>query len=432
MLRNIFVASIIAFGFASSLWGPFNAMLFYLWIAYFRPDGWLHTNWVTSLNLSFVVGTLTLLLSLVRFDDLRPRLNLGVLLLICAFAHTLLSATYSIDPDRSWAWWVEFSKVLVIGLLITMLVNTERRMRLALLVIVLSLGFEAVKQGWAQLVLNPGAANQNPHVVLGDNNGVALGMFMLAPLAGALVSTSTGLERRFHQFFMGGIIIRGLTTYSRGGLLAALVVALHATARSRHRLRMLLGIAMISGALLAVMPQSFWDRMGTITASEDERDASAEGRLYFWGLALEMARDHPFTGVGFNAFPEAYNLYDRSEGAYGYGRAVHSTWFGMLAENGYPGLLLLLGLIVYSFVTAGRMIRETSADPEFHRVNAMARALQGSLVAFVVGGSFLNGQYSELLWHLFCLTIALDGVLRRETARSAPPLREPAGVPVMA
>ena len=59
-----------------------------------------------------------------------------------------------------------------------------------LIVIGLSLGFEAAKQGWAQFILNPGASNINTHPALGDNNGVALAMFMLVPILAALGATA--------------------------------------------------------------------------------------------------------------------------------------------------------------------------------------------------------------------------------------------------
>ena len=47
MLRNVFVALIILVGLAHSLKGPFYAVLLYLWVAYFRPDAWLWTNWIS-------------------------------------------------------------------------------------------------------------------------------------------------------------------------------------------------------------------------------------------------------------------------------------------------------------------------------------------------------------------------------------------------
>jgi O-antigen ligase len=118
--------------------------------------------------------------------------------------------------------------------------------------------------------------------------------------------------------------------------------------------------------------------MGTITVSGDERDQSSEGRLYFWTLARRMAGDHPWTGVGFNAYSRAYDRYDEDNGAYGEARAVHSTWFGMLAENGYPGLIILLAVIVVALRSTKVAARGAALSPDQLEMAAYSKGLQAS------------------------------------------------------
>ena len=56
-MRDIFVLIFIIAGvFASIGGGPFYALLFYLWNAYFRPQEWVFTGWVASLRLSYVTA----------------------------------------------------------------------------------------------------------------------------------------------------------------------------------------------------------------------------------------------------------------------------------------------------------------------------------------------------------------------------------------
>jgi hypothetical protein len=62
------------------------------------------------------------------------------------------------------------------------LADDVKKFRLVLLTISVSLGFEATKQGWAELLIRPGAPNMNTLPLLGDNNGVAVGILMLVPL----------------------------------------------------------------------------------------------------------------------------------------------------------------------------------------------------------------------------------------------------------
>jgi len=52
-MRNIFVALIVLAGTGAAIvGGPFYALLFYLWNAYFRPQEWVFSDWVFSLRLS--------------------------------------------------------------------------------------------------------------------------------------------------------------------------------------------------------------------------------------------------------------------------------------------------------------------------------------------------------------------------------------------
>ncbi len=317
MLRNIFVALIILIGLAYSLKGPFYAVLLYLWIAYFRPEAWLWTDWITAVNLSFVVGILALGLTVLFFSQAKWRFNLSVGLLGLFFLQSLISTWTSVAPVWSWNWWTEFAKVLVIGYLIIIHTTTERRLRTLLIVIALSLGFEAAKQGWAQFILNPGAANNNTNPAFGDNNGVALAMFMLVPILAALGATSPRWAARGMFWLLTvGVVFRGITTYSRGGFLSAGALAVVSLIRSKHRVRVLAAIVLVSALILPVMPQEFWNRMETITTAEDNPDESAAGRLYFWRVGMSMAQARPLTGVGFNAYSRAYNDFDSSGGTY--------------------------------------------------------------------------------------------------------------------
>jgi O-antigen ligase len=139
-----------------------------------------------------------------------------------------------------------------------------------------------------------------------------------------------------------------------------------------------------------------------------------------------MANDRPFTGVGHNAFIPAYGQYDPSRGAsFGSGRSVHSTWFGALAELGYPGLALLLVNLALA-VRACSRVRKLARRGEIPEdLGKFATALESSFVPFAVGGTFVVFQYNEMVWHYIGLTIALDAIAREE-ARAAP---SPAAAP---
>jgi putative inorganic carbon (HCO3(-)) transporter len=411
MLRMVFAIGLLLFGAAQSLRGPFYALLFYLGIAYFRPETWVWGDSLQGLNLSFIVGCAALVMTL--FSAERPRLSAPVILILVFTAHGLLATLLSPHPDWAFVWWKGFAKVAVISVLIIALVNTEERFRLTLLVITFALSFEGAKQGWAYLVLMPDQANSNSLEILGDNNGVAIGMLMLSAVILALFQTArTKSQKGLFGFLLIGTLFRSLTTFSRGGLLAFAAMCVVYWWRSQHRIRTGIVVGTLAGALLMLLPPQYWSRMDTIGSDREEMDASAAGRLYFWEVARRMANDRPFLGVGTSGFQASYNEYDESGGAYGVGRAVHSTWFGILADQGYVGFLLFLSLLVSAFRACNGVRRRAAVHPDGPML-AYAAALQTALVTVAVGGTFLSYHYVEILWHFMALAFALRTIAER-------------------
>jgi putative inorganic carbon (hco3(-)) transporter len=432
MLRTLLVTLLFISGWSYAFRSALYAACLYLWIAYFRPESWAWTPLFASLNLSFLAGVFLLIRT--AFSDVRIRVTPRNGLLILFFLHSLLATALGFEFAYQFPYWQLFAKTLVVSFLLTVLVRTPSELRLVLIVIGLSLGFEAAKQGWAQLLLNPGAQNNNTIPFLGDNNLVAVGMAMLMPILTALAATSSGWWKRALQFLSVGIIYRGLSTYSRGGLLAFSAVGLLQLIRSPRKLRAIAATVIVIAIVIPVLPPQYWNRMNTIAASDEERDNSSRGRLHFWGVAVDIANDRPLLGVGHTGFERAYNTYDTSHGQFGYYRAVHSAWFGVLAELGYPGIAMFITIIIGSLL-ACRRVRKSANRGEIPReMAAYATGLESALVAFIVGGSFVSFHYCEMLWHVFGLTMALESVALREAAlaRAAVPeaaATQPAAAP---
>jgi probable O-glycosylation ligase (exosortase A-associated) len=422
MLRALFVVAAILFGLRQSMKGPFHALLFYLWWAYFRPDQWLWWDFVSQFNVSLVVGVLVLAMTL--FSGRRLQFGNGAWLMLLMAGQALVATLFSPAFDYAFPYWVDFAKSTVISFLIVTLVDDEKKLRATFVVFAFSLGFEATKQGWAQLILNPGAANANDHAVLGDNNGVAVGMLMLLAMLVALGRT-TALwkhEKHLYRFMAVGVVYRALSTYSRGGFLAAGAFGLLYLLRSRNKLPALIGVVLVTALIVPALPSEYWDRMNTIPRAAGEletSDDSTRGRLYFWQVAVRMANANPLTGIGHNAFNKAYNTYDFSDGLYGYGRSVHSSWFGVLAEHGYPGFLIFIILNLHCYVTTRRAQRLAKLHVELKDLGTYAAAIEAALVVFLVGGSFLIFQYSEMLWHMLALAIVVGRLVRERSAALA-------------
>lgn len=427
MLRTIFVLAIASVGAYFAIQGAFPALLLYLWIAYFRPQEWVWTDFVRMLNLSLISGVYLVGISVV--SGARFQINGRVILLAMFLVQSTLSTIFSEHSAYASIYWQDFAKSVVITYLIVVLVTDRYRFRLALLVVACSLSFEPAKQAWVQFFVAPGAKNYNEIAFLGDESGVGVGMLMLAPLLLALARTTRRSSEKWSlRFLLVGILYRAISTYSRGAFLGLGALAIMYFLRSRHKLRAAAAAALVGALVLPVLPDYFWDRMSTIETTEEEMDWSSRGRLHFWAVAVEMANANPILGIGHHAYPKAYDRYDFTASEFGTERSVHSTWFGVLAELGYPGLLLFIMLLLSAFAACRRVRLLARQAPELEDLREYAAAFEIALVAFAVSGSFIIFQYTEMLWHYFGFTTALLAVATAELS-ALQPAATPAEVP---
>ena len=127
-----------------------------------------------------------------------------------------------------------------------------------------------------------------------------------------------------------------------------------------------------------------------------------------------MAAAKPLTGVGVESFSRSYGSY-ASDVRYGTMRAAHSTWFGVLGDMGYPGLLLLIGNLAVAVWSCLRTSRIASRLTDGRELRIYANALMSAILVFCVSGSFLSLQYSEMVWHFVGLSTALYLVAKGES-----------------
>ena len=407
MLRSSFVLLLIAFGAYYAIQGPFYALLFFIGNAYFRPEDWVWNDYVASLRLSLISGAYLVLASL--YSRQRFVWNSRIALLWLFLFHTLLSTLGSEHFVHSWGYWTDFLKTIIITYLIVVLVDDFSKFRLVLIVMSLALGAEQARQGWLYLLTSPGWENSNHVAFLGDNNGVTVGMLMLVPIIGLLGQTTKNKWTKgcFLLLFIG-CLYRALSTYSRGGFLAAVAMGGFWWLRTQHKVRGVIAVAVLVAVIVPMLPEAFWIRVRTIETYEENQDASALGRLHFWAVAVKMANANPLLGVGYTGFNPAYDKYDFSAGTYGTKKSVHSSILGVLAELGYLGATLYVVILIGAFRCCGRVRRMALKHPAFADLGKSAISLQASLFAFVVGGSFVIFQYNEMLWHIIGLTIALE------------------------
>ncbi len=134
-----------------------------------------------------------------------------------------------------------------------------------------------------------------------------------------------------------------------------------------------------------------------------------------WGISLQLALDRPLVGTGFMG-PYDRGVVDRVAPG-GPARAVHSIWFELLGEHGFPTFFLWVGLTVAGFYYTARLMRMTRRRPELGWAHDLARMAQVSIVAYLVSGSFLSLSYWDFYWTLLIVLGAAHVLVARAAAR---------------
>ena len=216
-----------------------------------------------------------------------------------------------------------------------------------------------------------------------------------------------------------------LMTQSRGVFLGLVVFIAIVIAGQRRRAITVLRLGVLALFLAAIAPAGVWERLGTLkhatsTATLNEVDGeggSARQRSEIWKVAAKMIREHPITGVGIGAYELNHEQYamgpefnPTARGA----RDTHSLYLNVLAETGYPGLLLYLVMLTTVFIAAEKTRRKCKGV-----LDSAARQLlllEAGLVGFLVASIFGSLPYlPHLLLHMVMLH-TLSGIYARELA----------------
>jgi probable O-glycosylation ligase (exosortase A-associated) len=174
------------------------------------------------------------------------------------------------------------------------------------------------------------------------------------------------------------------------------------------------------------LPSSFTSRMDTI--GKYQGDQSASTRLAVWQWTIDYVKDHPFGG-GFDAYRSNSFRYQTTNQVVepsgnvriehltvvDQARAYHSSYFEMLGEQGYLGLLLWLILNFGTMVRTEqvrRRYRDTN-DPDKLWIAPYARALSQGHLIYMIGSFFVGIAFQPFVFMLIALQIGIATYTRR-------------------
>ncbi len=412
-------------------------VLLWAWTSLLAPNDILY-GLGASVPFAKVAALPTVLQLLFRRDPgIRFGLDRTAILLLGLGAASLLAQAASpmLDASAGWDLCEQFLKVLALALAVLWCVTDRMRVYALLMVICLGIGYIAVDEG-IKFILSGSGHKVLGSPSIGDNNQVALDVLMILPLLHYLHGTAASRPLRVACIvtaLLGAVTV--IATFSRGGFVGLVIVAVGSVAVSRRKS---LAIPLLACSLLAgtVLVGSDWTaRMQSVQQADS--DDSFMGRVQAWKVSLGVALDRPFTGGGMHAIQHGdvwgtqarnFQMLDvvPSLPLGTFPRAAHSIYFEVLGDLGFTGLGLFLLLIVSAWRDAGlirRLVRR-SGRSDLDWAARLAGHLRLSLLAFVVSGGLLSAAYRDVDYLLVGLLAATRLIVRRAVGEA---VRQPAG-----
>jgi O-antigen ligase len=254
-----------------------------------------------------------------------------------------------------------------------------------------------------------------------DSNDFALTLNMITPLTFCLGYHAKEFRKRVWLFIATGIFLFAtLMTFSRGGFLGLIGAGLYCLYKAPRKLLATTVVGLAITGVWAFAPESFFQRMDTISAEYEGTGGTGTGqqRLYAWEAGWKMFADYPVFGVGAGNYPWRVGEYEPDEGfegRYFSGRPVHSLYFTLLPELGTIGTILFLWMLLSSLKDL-RHIRRSGKRRSFwieeesyseQWLQGIAIGLTGSVVGFLVSGTFVSVLYYPNFWFWMGMVVAL-------------------------
>lgn len=423
-MRDIAVTLLFMAGAMLALRRPYYGALLWVWIGLMNPHrlGW---GFAYTLPFGIAAAGVTVLAMMMVPKDVRWPRSAAIGVLLCFIVWMGATSLNAFHVDLSLNKYVEVLKVLGMTLVVASLVRTREEILGLVWVVVCSIGFFGIKGG-VFTILTGGSSRVwgPPSSLVNGNNELAIALIMCIPLMYFLVQQSASLhghkliEKLPVKWVKRGLYsamllcaVSAVGTQSRGAFLAIGAMGAMLWWRSKNKLPLGIALMIVAPALLLFMPEEWSARMSTIQTYDE--DASAMGRINAWIMAINIANDR-FMGAGFaTASRFVYELYAPDPTTV---LVAHSIYFQVLGDHGYFGFFLYMMFWILTYMTAGRLVRQTRGRPDLEWAGQLGSMAKVSLVGFAVGGAFLSLAYWDMPFYIMVALVATDMLVRKELA----------------
>jgi len=257
----------------------------------------------------------------------------------------------------------------------------------------------------------------------GNPNDLALMLNLLVPVGMALFRSARRTSVRICVLIILAIDVVGvIVTFSRAGFLALAAIGatyfLKLVRRPGADRTLAFAMLMIAILSLPLLPQSYINRVATVTSIDSDITGSSQARWRDTIAAAQFVVQHPIIGAGIGMDALALNTVRGAKWS-----EVHNVYFQYAVDLGVPGIALFLFLF-YGVLDAARSSRRRLADvPEHRDLFFLTEALEISLIVFALSGPFYPVAYNFYFYYMGGLALAARRVTNDVLARSHRPVQ---------
>ncbi len=414
-------------------WG-WGGLLMFSILLFFRPQdqiaalGAMHVS-----DLAAILGLVAMVFVNLGRREAPIRVTPEVIGVFALGFVILLTTPFSFWPGGSFALFKDmYMQVALIFLLMVNTVTSPRRVERICWVIVLAFGYisaRVIADYLRGINLVEGHRASGPVGGFFQNpNDLALNLAVFMPLTLMYVKRPGPAMKRL---LCAGFVLLMLTaivfTKSRSGMVgtAAMLATFVVVSRMVTPANMVAGV--LAGMLvIPIMPQSFFDRMASITDASKDDTGSRQERKLLLEQAVTLFKENPITGVGAGQF--------QNYGPPGQARPwrqTHNAYLQVAAEIGVFGVVAFIFLIIRAFTASfstrkkltwiyrrrskKRPLPEPGDGLDEHDrlfLQTHGAALIASMVGWAVCAMFASVAFHWTLYYLVGLAVTARDIVR--------------------
>lgn len=414
-MRDIAITAFIMMWLPLVFKHPWIGAVLYAWVSVMNPHK-LAFGFAFNFPFAQLIAITTLIGVLTSRDDRRFPGRAPAIIAIVFFLWTSLTTMTAIEFEDSVAMWLQFAKNFLMFVVTMAVLKTRRHVDYLIWAMVIAIGFFSFKGGLFTVATGGVYRVWGPDGgKIQENNALAVATIMTIPLMRYLqLHTENRWLTWKNKWLKGGLsvlmvtsVISALGSQSRGAsrrlrdggdfLVEEQAQGAHRTWNRDRRVRRPLRDVRAMGG-----------------ADGDHQDVSGGRvgghRLFAWETMYNIAKDQPVGPDSTSQRRMSIRDMRPTRPSHGSSWPIVSTLKCWASTDSWA-FSLFLTLWFATWRTASRIMAIARNDPEKLWARDFAAMCQVSLVAYVIGGAFLNLAYFELPYYIMIALVAVRGVV---------------------